>query len=337
MSKDPASVASLGELATLTETPYWYLRSIVERRTDPYMSLQRAKRGGGVRPISAPEPPLMHVQRWILHNVLDGLDEHSASYAYRRGRSIAHCAKAHVGARWLVKMDIHNFFGTVTEQRVYKVFRDLGYERLISLEMARLCTREEMKSSTRAPGFRYTAVPSYVSGTIGVLPQGAPTSGALANAVATRIDRALSGLLGDRGITYTRYSDDLTFSTRDGFDRVRASDLISQVTGVVQSCGFQVHKKKTHVVPPGARHVVLGLLVTENNVRLLPEIRRRIEQHVRGVEGFGVRHHADHRGFDDPSAMIGYVGGCLSFALSVDPDWAAPMYRRWMKALSAPW
>lgn len=53
MSKDPASVASLGELATLTETPYWYLRSIVERRTDPYMSLQRAKRGGGVRPLGS--------------------------------------------------------------------------------------------------------------------------------------------------------------------------------------------------------------------------------------------------------------------------------------------
>lgn len=334
---DAHPISSLGELALLTETPYWYLRSIVERRIDPYISLQRAKRGGGIRPISAPEPFLMNVQQWILRNVLCALTNHEASYAYQKRRSIVDCAAPHTGARWLVKMDIHNFFGTVTEQRVYRVFRNLGYKPLIALEMARLCTREGAKAGTRGPSLRYKAVPAYVSGTVGVLPQGAPSSGALANAVATRMDRTLSGASKSRGLVYTRYSDDLTFSAGDDFDRGQASDLISLVKGVAAAGGFEIHAKKTHVVPPGARHVVLGLLVTDNEVRLLPEFRRKIEVHVRGVEQFGVRAHTEHRGFDDPSSLISYVGGSISFALAVEPEWAGKMQQRWLAAIGAPW
>ncbi|MFT0847816.1 reverse transcriptase family protein [Actinomycetaceae bacterium L2_0104] len=326
-------VETLGELAHASGVPYWYLRAVVERRRDPYVSLLRTKRDGSARPISAPEPLLMQAQRWILRNILCDLPQHHASFAYRESRSIADCAREHVGARWLVKMDIHDFFGSVAEQRVYRVFRDLGYKALFSLELARLCTRVARRSSSRAPGLRYRAVPSYVSGSVGVLPQGGPTSGALANAVATRMDRALFGISRRRGLTYTRYSDDLIFSAGDSWDRARSRDLISQVTAIAADNGFEIHKKKTHIVPPGARHVAVGLMVTDDAVRLLPEFRRKIEVHVRGVEQNGIAAHAAHRGFDDPSAMVNYVGGCLSFALAVEDEWAEKMRRRWLAAL----
>ena len=324
---------TLGQLALATGAPYWYLRAVVERARDPYVSLLRTKRDGSTRPISAPEPTLMNVQRWILRNILCELPQHDASYAYRESRSIVDCAKEHVGARWLVKMDIHDFFGTVTEQKVYRVFRDLGCNALFSLELARICTRVVRRSTTRAPGLRYRVVPSYVSGTVGVLPQGGPTSGALANAVATRMDRALHGTSRRRGLTYTRYSDDLIFSTDGSWDREKSRDLISRVTAIAAASGFEIHKKKTHIVPPGARHVAVGLMIADDAVRLLPEFRRKIEVHVRGVERNGVVRHAQHRGFLDPTALVNYVGGCLSFARAVEEEWARRMQRRWLAAL----
>ena len=332
-----STVTTLGQLAHETGVPYWYLRAVVERKTDPYISLVRTKRDGTTRPISAPEPLLMTAQRWILHNVLTAVDNHPASFAYQGERSITDCAREHVGARWFVKMDVHDFFGTITEQQVYGVFRRLGYPALFSLELARLCTRVVRSSSTRAPGYRYRSVPSYVSRSVGVLPQGGPTSGALANAVATRMDTILAGVARKRGLIYTRYSDDLIFSvsgpTGENWDRTRSRNLISQVTAIATLSGFQIHTKKTRIVPPGARKVAVGLLVTDDGVRLLPEFRRQIEVHVRGVEKNGVRGHAEHRGFIDSHTMINYVGGCISFACAVEPRWAENMQRRWRVAL----
>ena len=334
-----SAVTTLGQLAQVTGVPFWYLRAVVERKTDPYISLVRTKRDGTARPISAPEPLLMAVQRWILHNILTDVPNHPASFAYQAERSIADCAREHVGARWFVKMDLHDFFGTVTEQQVYAVFRRLGYPALFSLELARICTRVVRSSSTRAPGYRYRSIPSYVSRSVGVLPQGGPTSGALANAVATRMDRTLAGVARKRGLTYTRYSDDLIFSaagpTGETWDRERSRDLISQVTAIASLSGFEIHKKKTHIVPPGARKVAVGLLVTDDGVRLLPEFRRQIEVHVRGVEMNGIRAHAEHRGFMEPNAMVNYVGGCIAFALAVEPRWAESIQRRWRAALAA--
>lgn len=330
-------VTTLGQLARVTGVPYWYLRAVVERKSDPYISLVRTKRDGTTRPISAPEPFLMTTQRWILHNILTAVDNHPASFAYQSERSIADCARQHVGARWFVKMDVHDFFGTVTEQQVYGVFRRLGYPALFSLELARLCTRVVRFSATRASGYRYRSIPSYVSHSVGVLPQGGPTSGALANAVATRMDTTLAGVARKRGLAYTRYSDDLIFSaagpTGETWDRERSRDLISQVTAIAILSGFQIHTKKTRIVPPGARKVAVGLLVTDDGVRLLPEFRRQIEVHVRGVERNGFLAHAEHRGFVDPNAMINYVGGCLSFALAIEPRWAEKVQKRWWAAL----
>lgn len=326
-------VTTLGQLAHATDVPYWYLRAVVERKIDPYISLLRTKRDGTTRPISAPEPLLMTVQRWILHQLLPAIENHPASFAYQSERSIVDCARQHVGARWLVKMDIHNFFGTVTEQQVYRVFRDYGYQPLFALELARLTTRVVRSSGTRAPGYRYSTIPGYVSGSIGVLPQGGPTSGALANAVATRMDRRLAGIARTRGLTYTRYSDDLIFSATATWDREKSRDLISQVTAIAALSGFEIHRKKTRVVPPGARKVAVGLLVIDDGVRLLPEFRRKIEVHVRGVERNGFLAHAEHRGFDNPGSMINHVGGSISFALAVEPEWAGKMGNRWVAAL----
>jgi RNA-directed DNA polymerase len=326
-----APILTLGHLAQLTGASHLYLREIVERTVDPYEDITRLKKNGGVRPISVPEPILMDVQRFILKKALRGLPNHPSSFAYQERRSIVDCASRHVAARWLIKLDLHDFFGQIYEPQVYGVFRSRGYAPVLALELARICTRvsgREVRSTQD-----YAAIPTYRVDRLGRLPQGAPTSGALANVVATGLDGALNSFAIDHGLVYTRYSDDLVFSSGGTFDRSAATSLIDEITETVSTHGFLVHRKKTRVVPPGSRRIVLGLLVDDNGVRLLPEFRRRVEMHIRGVEKFGLVQHARHRNFRAVFSFVNHVDGCLSFAGAVEPEWASNARRHWEEVL----
>ncbi|WP_183336789.1 reverse transcriptase family protein [Microlunatus antarcticus] len=325
-------ILSLGHLAHSSGAPYLYLREIVQRRRDPYTTITRVKRSGGTRSLSAPEPVLMDVQRYILNAALENLSLHPSNYAYQKERSIVDCAKQHLGARWLLKFDIHDFFDSVEERDVFRVFEARGYSALVSLELARICTRAGVSSSwasTRG------SIPTYDVDVIGHLPQGAPTSGALSNAVATPIDDALSTLATNEGFTYTRYSDDMVLSSiRSDLDRAQLVHVVHEVGRVVAAHRFRLHERKTRIVPPGARHVVLGLLVDgEDSVRLLPEFRRRVEVHIRGVRKFGLVRHSEHRGFRSLLSFINHVDGCLAFAKGVDSGWASSSQSAWWEAL----
>lgn len=326
------AILSLRHLAHLSGAPYLYLREIVQRARDPYQTLVRPKRSGGNRMISAPEPLLMDVQRLILRRALRNLPHHRASYAYRHGLSILDCANQHVGARWMLKFDLHDFFGGVNERDVYQVFLDRGYAPLVALELARLCTRSRTADWWGGPNRRYSVISTYDVNVMGRLPQGGPTSGALANAVATPLDGALHEAAVSEGLAYTRYSDDLVFSSESEFDRSRARRLIREVSNLVQGHHFRLHAKKTRIIPPGARHIVLGLLVADR-VRLLPEFRRRIEVHVNGVTNFGLVAHAQHRGFRSVLSFISHIDGSLSFAKSIEPAWAEQTDANWKSAL----
>ncbi|WP_082556710.1 reverse transcriptase family protein [Modestobacter sp. Leaf380] len=331
---DALSILSLGHLSHLTGAPYLYLRGIVQRTSDPYDDIMRKKQTGGSRLISAPEPVLMDVQRLILERALTGTPMHPASFAYRRKRSTLMCAQQHVGARWMLKFDLHDFFGSITEVQVYKVFRSRGYEPLVSFELARLCTRSTtMPSWSTRHQVRYPVIQSYNGRTLGSLPQGGPTSGALANAVATPLDNSLSDLSHDHGFTYTRYSDDLVFSSANKFDRTVARAIINAVRRCVSGQGFRLHAKKTRIIPPGARHIVLGLMLSDDGVRLTPEFRRRIEVHVHGVSTFGLLAHAEFRRFRSVFSFINHVDGCLAFAESVESPWALRLRGEWQRVL----
>lgn len=327
------ALLTLGHLARETETKWGYLRSIVERQIDPYTSIRRLKADGTYRAIWAPLPSLMHVQRWILANVMTGVTLHDAAFAYRRGLSIKNCANQHVGAQWLLKMDLHNFFGTINESQVYKVFRTIGYPALLSFEMARVCTKIAWPAKEALPPLIGRGLEWYDVPYRGVLPQGAPTSGVLANTVAFQLDVKLRSIADDNGLEYTRYSDDLTFSSNSKFSRARASNLVTQVSRSISLAGFQVHNKKTHVVPPGARKIVLGLMVTDHDVRLVPEFRSRLDNHIRCVQKYGPANHALTRRFDSALSMINYVDGCLAFAMDIEADWAIERTQRWNRAL----
>lgn len=332
-------ILSLNHLARLSGVSLSYLRRIVKRQTDPYTNIRLEKRSGGVRPISAPEPVLLEVQRVVLARALDAAPLHPSAYAYRKNRSIVDCANQHAGAKWLIKLDLHDFFGNIDERQVYDAFTSRGYSPLVAFELARLCTRVDER--VLIPDYvhanlelRYPAIPSYTHSSLGRLPQGAPTSGALANLSVSRMDDAIYSCSLENGLIYTRYSDDITLSTASPFSRAQAKGIVDDIVQIVKNHGHSVHHKKTRIIPPGARHVVLGLLLTADGVGLLPEFRRRVEVHIRGVHRFGLIEHAEHRGFRSILSFVNHVDGCLAFALDVDREWSTAARKKWEEALS---
>ncbi|TBL43333.1 RNA-directed DNA polymerase [Verrucosispora sp. SN26_14.1] len=337
-------VLSLKHLAHLTGASYIYLRETVQRKRDPYVEFSRPKRAEGqLRTISAPDPPLMAVQRWILQRIFSRLHPHSASYAYQAGRSARQCAEQHLGARWLLKFDLHSFFHSINERAVFGILAGQGYNRLVSFEIARLCTRYAghvrglnfSKFRATASWPHHFTIPSYSVPWLGFLPQGAPTSGAIANMTALQLDELLSDVADRYGLVYTRYADDLTFSTVGRLARSAARRCVGEVQAATAQAGFQLHQRKTRVVPPGSRKIVLGLLVDSDCVRLPADARSRLETHVRGVARFGLVAHAQHWKYNSLTGLIHRVDGLLAHARDVDPLWVAPLWRSWNDALEA--
>jgi RNA-directed DNA polymerase len=110
--------------------------------------------------------------------------------------------------------------------------------------------------------------------------------------------------------------------------------IIARISDIINGEGFVVHDKKTRVVPPGARHVVLGLMLGSDGLRLLPEFKRRIDVHIRGVDVFGLPGHAGHRNFDSILSFVNHVDGCLAFAQGVEPGYSRKARERWNAALA---
>jgi RNA-directed DNA polymerase len=338
-SKGLAAVLTLNHLALRTGVSYHYLRRIVSRVSDPYEDLVLRRRNGRkMRAISIPDQPLMAVQRWILQRIASQIPAHPNSYAYERGRSIRACATRHVGARWLVKLDVENFFETIDERQVYRVFQAAGYVPLVALELARLCTRwarhaDHIDDSRFAGHLKNWVIRAYNTNVLGFLPQGAPTSGALANLVVRDVDIQFSAFAQRERMVYTRYADDLTFSSTGPFNRDDAVKVITEARGVLRRAGFSLHEKKTRVIPPGARKIVLGLLVDGDCARLNRDMRCRIAEDIRGVEKFGFAPHVRHRKFSSIDGFVRHVSGMLAFAADIEPEWALANQRRWRATL----
>jgi hypothetical protein len=233
------------------------------------------KRDGSPRPIWAPLPKLKAAQHWILHNIIEKLPVHGAAHGFLAGRSILTNAAAHTDARIVLKMDIKDFFPTVTFPRVKGVFRKAGYREQIATLLALLCT-EAPREIVRHDGNDF-----YVALGPRCLPQGAPTSPALTNTLCLSLDRRVTALAKRFGWRYTRYADDLTFSLPNSH---AGPPLLGTLQGLVKKIvaaeGFAVHPTKTRVDRKGGRQRVTGLVV---NGSVPPRVPRALRRQLRAA------------------------------------------------------
>jgi hypothetical protein len=224
------------------------------------------KRNGKERPIWAPLPKLKAAQRWILHNIVEKLLVHGAVHGFLPGRSILTNAAVHTAPKIVLKMDIEQFFPTVTVRRVKGVFRKAGYREQVATLLALLCT-EAPREIVSHQGKEY-----YVALGPRCLPQGAPTSPALTNTLCLHLDQRISD---------TRYADDLTFSLpADHKGPPNLGKLLGVVRRIVEEEGFKINPDKTRVARKGGRQTVTGLVV---NGDAQPRVPRKVRRQLRAA------------------------------------------------------
>jgi RNA-directed DNA polymerase len=278
-----------------------------------YRRFSIPKRGGGERAIWAPLPTLKAAQHWVLRNVAEKLPVHGAAHGFLPGRSILTNAAAHTGARVVVKMDVKDFFPTVTLKRVKGVFRKAGYREQVATLLALLCT-EAPREIVEQDGQTY-----YVSLGPRCLPQGAPTSPALTNTLCLRLDRRLSGLAKRFGWRYTRYADDLTFSLPAGHEgEPHVGTLMGQVRRIVEAEGFHLHPDKTRVHRSGGRQQVTGLVVNGDGK---PRVPRALRRQLRAAV-----HNLGHGKPLKEGETVARLAGYVAYVHMTDPKLAAKLF-----------
>tara|TARA_B100000614_G_scaffold251585_1_gene263328 strand:+ start:1069 stop:2202 length:1134 start_codon:yes stop_codon:yes gene_type:complete len=327
------AILSLNHLATRARVPYQYLRNVVSRsEPNTYRKFSINKRSGGRRFIHVPEPSLAHVQKWINRFILRQVPVHKASFAFAPGSSIFGCAARHCGAHWLIKMDITGFFESVSEIQAYRCFEELGYQPLVAFELARIVTVGPLGQSPRHsdPVWKVrefnAAIPSYSASALGYLPQGAPTSPMLSNIVMKPVDKKIESAAREAGLIYTRYSDDLTFSTpAKEFGRPAATDFVHTISQILAAAGFRPQQRKTRLIPPGSRKIVLGLNVEGDTPRLRKEFKDKLRLHLHFLSEFGPAEHAKARDFETIWGMKSHIRGLIDFANMIEPIFAKRM------------
>jgi RNA-directed DNA polymerase len=258
-------IDDLGSLAALLgltiEELDWYAdrRGLNHRDRDRRLQHYRHIWLNG-RLIEAPKPRLRAVQRRLLADVVGPIPTHPAAHGFVVGRSPHTFAAPHAGRPLVIRLDVTSFFASVTAPRVYGLLRSAGYPEPVAHTITALCT-------TRTPSSVCGSAPAHVPDRAyrlallraAHLPQGTPTSPALANLCGFRLDRRLSALATAIGLRYTRYADDLAFS--GDLSPAAARRFVATVSKIASDEGFRINAGKTRLRGRGDRQALAGLVV----------------------------------------------------------------------------
>ncbi len=225
-----------------------------------------------------------------------------AVHGFVKGRSIKTFVAPHVGQRVVLKMDLQDFFPSISGARIQAFFRTAGYPEAVADLLGGICTNATPQDIWDGAAWDVRSL--YVRPH---LPQGAPASPALANLCAYRVDCRLSGLAKSAGAAYTRYADDLAFSGDESFERC-VERFSTHVAVILHEEGFTVHHRKTRIMRQGVRQHLAGLVANQrlnviradfdrlkavltNCIRLGPESQNRdahplFHSHLEGRVGF---------------------------------------------------
>lgn len=257
-----------------------------------YHRVTLPKRSGGTRVLSVPDPLLKQVQRIISERLLSFMPVSRYATAYKCGSSVIKNANRHVKKTKILKLDIKNFFDRVLYSQVKeKAFPSERYSESNRVLLSMLCYYKDK------------------------LPQGAPSSPAITNIIMFDFDERVGEWCNEKGIGYTRYCDDMTFS--GDFDD---SDVVSFVSEELKKYGFYLNEKKTRSILNSQRQTVTGIVVNDR-LNVPYDYRRRIRQEVYYCCKYGVEGHLAKIGFNDSCEI--YLRGLLgriAFALQADPE-----------------
>jgi hypothetical protein len=326
MAVSPAAPAEVPQLDTVGELAAWFgmpvtrlewyadCRSLERLVRDEalrhYRYIVLSKRAGGVRMLEAPKPRLAALQRRILHEILDHLPPEDAAHGFRKARSVTSFAAPHANQSVVLRMDLEGFFATISAGRVYGMFRSAGFPEPVAHTLTGLTTNTvstAIRRSLQRPQ-RSDLVAAHERLLMLLrtphLPQGAPTSPALANLCARYLDRRLSGLARTWGAVYTRYADDLAFS---GSLSLRDARFARAVTAIVEQEGFRVAPHKTRLRGAHQRQLLTGLVVNAHPQPLRSDVDQlRAVLHDAEMHGPALANRLQHPDF--AAHLLGRIG-----------------------------
>jgi hypothetical protein len=298
-------------------------RLVADERLRHYAYRWVPKRSGGVRLLEAPKGRTKAIQRRILREILDQVPAHDAAHGFRRGRSVWTQAAIHAGKRVVIRIDLADFFASVAAPRVRAVFRALGYADEVAMLLAALCTN---RAPPMPADVERRALGSYPSAAdvqalrraqalarTPHLPQGAPTSPALANLCAFALDVRLSALARTAHATYSRYADDLVFSGEAELAR-SARRFEAYVAAIAADCGFAVNFRKTRVMGRAGRQTVGGLVTNDR-----PRVARQDYDRLKAILTNCARHGPSTQNRDAHPDFRAHVLGLVSWTSTGDP------------------
>lgn len=300
----PADVAAALDL-TIGELRHLAYHAEAPRRTH-YTVFEIPKRSGGVRLCASPHRGLRQAQAWIRENILARLPLTEPAHGFVTARSTVTNARAHVGKKVVVNLDLRDFFPSVTFPRVRGLFESVGYSPCAATILTLLVTEAPRMKVELDGEVRQVAAGDRA------LPQGACTSPAISNLVARKLDRRLAGLAGKLGFSYTRYADDLTFSA-DSTEKL--GYLLCRVRHVVTAEGFALNEKKGRVQRRGGRQEVTGVVVNQRLSAPRAELRSlRAILHDAKKRGLAAANRAGHPHFR--AHLLGRIG----YVQMIDPQ-----------------
>jgi RNA-directed DNA polymerase len=266
-------LATLGDLAAWLEVDDAELEWFADRwRITPqdsstplhhYAYKVIEKRDGRSRLIEMPKSRLRNLQRKLLKDLFEHVPPHDCVHGFRKGRNTISYATPHADKAVVIRFDLADFFASIHAGRVHALIRTLGYPVEVARALTALCTNRvpsgRLLAADARDGFDWHEKRRYRTRH---LPQGAPTSPALANLCAYRLDLRLAGLAQAASAAYTRYADDLAFS--GGAELARGAERLAvRVAAIAIEEGFSIQLRKTRVMRRGARQHLAGVVVNQ--------------------------------------------------------------------------
>lgn len=219
-----------------------------------YNQFKIKKKKGGFRLITAPRNRSFKLMLSCVNELLKSLYNPSAyAMGFAEGRSVVLNAEHHTNKNYVFNLDIKDFFPSIEQARVWKrlQLKPFNFPIDVANLLAGLCAMKETRTLEDGTKKAYY-----------VLPQGAPTSPILTNMICDTLDRRLAGLAKRFGLTYTRYADDITFSSMHNVYQ-EDSDFRKELERIMTTQGFTINDKKTRLLKRGSRQEVTGITVNE--------------------------------------------------------------------------
>lgn len=257
-----------------------------------YHKIQIPKKSGGFRNLSVPDAVLKSIQKQISDVLLIHMPVSRYAKAYRFGCSTLRNAKHHVDKQIVLKLDILHFFDSIRYSAVKdKVFPEEIYAEPLRILLTMLCYYKD------------------------ALPQGAPSSPAITNIILYEFDELIGQWCRGRGIDYTRYCDDMTFS-----GNFEPANVIRFVRLKLKEIGFLLNEQKTRIQRPGQQQTVTGIVVNKK-LSIPSDYRRKLRQELYYCRKFGIREHLQKIGPEiSENAYRMRLLGKVNYVLQVHPD-----------------